>query len=447
MTNRYDLLVVGAGVAGCMAARVGAERGLSVCIIDVKPRDRIGEKVCADAIGKHHFDRLGLAYPKGVELKARIKGVRVFSPSRRISYFVEGEGFIVNRKPFGQRLLKEALDAGAELLDKTKALGPIVKDGFVVGVEAKRPQVGKLEIYAEVTIDASGFLATIRSNMPPEAGFPSWIDRRDYCVGYREVRELKGGLEEPDVCHIYLSSILAPGGYAWVFPAGEGRANVGLGVQAVEGHPNPRALLYEHLLSWPMFKGSRVLEAGGWFIPTRRPLENMAWNGLLLAGDAACQANPLHGGGIGQSLLGGSLAAEVASDAIEAGDVSLKALWAYNVQFMRLMGARNAELDVFRIFLQKLTDDEIEYGMSKKLIGEEDLARVSEGESISLSALDKLSRALRALGRPGFLRRLSRTLKLMKEVRQHYEAYPASPDRFKSWEEKARALFEEARKL
>jgi len=444
---RYDLLVVGAGVAGCMAARVAAGRGLSVCIVDVKPRERIGEKVCADAIGKHHFDRLGLAYPRGEELKARIRGVRVFSPSKRVSYFVEGNGFIVNRRPFGQRLLRGALDVGAELLDEAKALRPLIKDGFVVGAEVKRKPEGKMEVYAEVTIDASGFLATLRSKMPPEAGFPTKIDRRDYCVGYREVRELEGELDEPDVCHIYLSSALAPGGYAWVFPAGEGKANVGLGVQAVEGHPNPRSLLYERVLSWTLFEGSRVLEAGGWFIPTRRPLENMVWNGFMVAGDAACQANPLHGGGIGQSLLGGSLAAEVASDAVEAGDVSLKALWVYNVRFMQLMGARNAELDVFRIFLQKLTDDEIEYGMSKRLITEEELARVSEGESISLSAFAKISKALRALGRPGFLRRLSRTLKLMRAVRSHYDAYPEEPEGFRAWREEAQRLFEAAREL
>jgi len=217
------MVVVGAGVAGCMAARIGAERGLDVCLVEAKPEERIGEKVCADAIGKHHFDRLGLAYPEGVELKNRIRGVRVYSPSRSISYFVPGEGFIVNRRPFGQRLLREALNAGAELLDRTRALRPIIKDGFVVGVEVKDLEKGtRAELYGEVVVDASGFLATIRRGLPPEARMPAEIDPRDYCVGYREIRALGAGkeLEEPDVCHIYLSTELAPGGYAWVFPAG-----------------------------------------------------------------------------------------------------------------------------------------------------------------------------------------------------------------------------------
>jgi len=447
LTERFDVIVVGAGTAGCMAARVVAEKGFSTCLLELKPRDRIGEKVCADAIGKHHFDRLGLSYPRGEELKAEIKGIRIFSPSKEVSFFVSGEGFILNRKAFGQRLLKEALDAGAELRDSIKALGPIVRDGFVVGVEARDLRTGsKTEFYGDISIDASGFLAVLRSGLPGEAGLPVRVDRRDYCVGYREVREI-GTDVEPGVCHIYLSNEIAPGGYAWVFPAGEGRVNVGLGVQAVEGHPNPRFLLYGKVLNWPIFEGSKVLEAGGWFIPTRRPLESMVWNGIIVVGDAACQANPLHGGGIGHSLLGGSLAGEVASDALEKGDVGREALWTYNYQYMRLVGARNAELDVFRMFLQNLTDDEIEFGMKKKLISEEDLAQVSEGRSLSVSTKEKLARALRALTRPGFLRRLARALDLMRTVRAHYEAYPSGPSGFRTWEKKALELFSRARGL
>ena len=447
-SDKYDVLVVGAGVAGCMAARAGAEKGLSVCLIEQKPEERIGEKVCADAIGKHHFDKLGLAYPRGDELKAKIRGVRVFSPSRAISYFVPGEGFIVNRKPFGKALLRNALDAGAELRANTRALGPIVREGFVVGVRAKDMSSGhEVELYADVVIDASGFLSAIRPHLPPESKIPPDIAPEDYCVGYREIRELGEELDEPDVCHIYLSTELAPGGYAWVFPAGEKKANVGLGVQAVEGHPNPKKLLYERVLAWPIFEGSAILEAGGWFIPTRRPLSNMVWNGLIIVGDAACQANPLHGGGIGHSMFGGALAGEVASDAVEKGDTSLEALWAYNVRFMRETGARNAELDVFRIFLQKLSNDELEFGMRKKLVSEEDLMALSGGESFSMSFWDKLSRALRGMRRPGFLRRLSKVAKLMEEVREHYRSYPERPEEFQTWEKKTGELFSRARAL
>ncbi|MEM2352136.1 MAG: FAD-dependent oxidoreductase, partial [Thermoproteota archaeon] len=72
---RFDVIVVGAGTAGCMAAWTAAKAGLSVCLIDYKDYDSIGDKVCGDAIGKHHFDNFGLAYPRGDELERTIEEV------------------------------------------------------------------------------------------------------------------------------------------------------------------------------------------------------------------------------------------------------------------------------------------------------------------------------------------------------------------------------------
>ena len=76
----YDLLIVGAGTAGCIAARTATEKGLDVCLIDCKPEDKVGDKVCGDAIGKHHFDRLGLSYPAGEEFECDMHGTDVYSP-------------------------------------------------------------------------------------------------------------------------------------------------------------------------------------------------------------------------------------------------------------------------------------------------------------------------------------------------------------------------------
>ena len=114
---------------------------------------------------------------------------------------------------------------------------------------------------------------------------------------------------------------------------------------------------------------------------------------------------------------------------------------------MRLMGARNAELDVFRCFLQRLSDDEIDYGMGKRLISEGELAMVSEGRPLALARWQKLARGLRALGRPGFLMRLSRALGLMRAVREHYAAYPREPEGLGAWQKKTGELFAAARQL
>ena len=63
--EKYDAIVVGAGTAGCLAAKTVAEKGLKVCLLEKKPRDEIGEKICGDALGEHHLKFLGLEKPTG----------------------------------------------------------------------------------------------------------------------------------------------------------------------------------------------------------------------------------------------------------------------------------------------------------------------------------------------------------------------------------------------
>jgi digeranylgeranylglycerophospholipid reductase len=116
---KYDVIVVGAGTAGCLAAKTSAEAGLKVCIIERKSQKRYWRKVCGDALGEHHLKALGLNPPQHGELERRIEGVKIYSPDLETVFTVEHEdfsGYLLNRRLFGQWLLKLALDAGATLL-------------------------------------------------------------------------------------------------------------------------------------------------------------------------------------------------------------------------------------------------------------------------------------------------------------------------------------------
>ena len=62
--EKYDALVVGAGTAGCLAAKTMAELGLKVCIVEKKPREQVGEKICGDALGEHHLKFLDSKNPQ-----------------------------------------------------------------------------------------------------------------------------------------------------------------------------------------------------------------------------------------------------------------------------------------------------------------------------------------------------------------------------------------------
>ena len=76
--KEYDAIIVGAGTAGCLAAKTTAEAGLIVCLIEKTTREEIGEKICGDALGEHHLKTVGLDRPHGDELEKRIEGVKIY---------------------------------------------------------------------------------------------------------------------------------------------------------------------------------------------------------------------------------------------------------------------------------------------------------------------------------------------------------------------------------
>jgi flavin-dependent dehydrogenase len=209
-----------------------------------------------------------------------------------------------------------------------------------------------------------------------------------------------------------------------------------------KGFPNPKNVLYEHIVSKPIFKNSRVIEGGAWCVPTRRPLDNMVGNGVIIVGDAACQVNPIHGGGIGPSMKGGTIAGKTIIDAIEKGNWSCDGLWAYNVNYMEIYGLKQAGLDVFRKLVQASDDEDLNYGMAYKLITEEDLLQTSLGQEVKLNISEKAVRVFRGMRKIGFLRKLRHTVNAIKTTRAWYRSYPTSPDGFDEWKRKTQMLFE-----
>jgi len=448
--KKFDVIVVGAGTGGCLAAKTVAEAGFQVCLTDRKREEDIGDKVCGDAIGKHHFDDLGLDYPTGKELERKIVGAKLYSPDMKTVFDVKEEdlyGFIVNRPHFGQRLLKSAVDAGSTLLESTQAVEPIIKNGSVTGVLARNLETeSKVTLQSRVVVDASGFSAVLRKKLPPEIGIDAMVSNEDVVICYREIRELEEQVDEPDYCKLYLSQKWAPGGYSWFFPEGGKKVNVGVGVTMLSGFPNPKNQLYDNLLSMPLFKGSSVVKAGTWYDPTRRPLDCMTGNGIMIVGDAACQVNPIHGGGIGSSMIGGYTAGKTIIEAMEREDPSREGLWSYNISYMKSYGAKQAGLDVFRLLLHGIGDDDLNYGMRHRLITEEDLLKASMGKDVSLNITEVTRRVFRGLGKLSLLKNLRDAANLMKKVRKHYDNYPISPQGFDEWKRKAQDFIEEAGK-
>lgn len=447
--KEFDVVVVGAGTAGCLAAKTTAEAGLEVCMVERKERKMIGEKVCGDALGEHHLKTVGLEKPSGRELEKRIEGVKIYSPDLDTVFTIayrDYVGYMLNRRLFGQWLLKKALDAGVTLYDSTSCVEPIIEKKFVTGVSARnQTEQRKVQLKGEVVLDASGFLGVVRRKLPPEMGIKNQVADRDVEACYREIRQLKGETEKTEYCKIYLNQKVTPGGYTWIFHKGGAKVNAGLGVCMQGDFPNPKNQFYQHILTKPVFDGSLLLKAGSWYDPTRRPLDNMVGNGVAILGDAACLVNPIHGGGIGPSMLSGYLAGKTVVDAVEEGDVTPKSLWPYNRRYMEMYGTKQAGLDVFRILLLTSRDEDLNYGMKHQLLTQEDVLKAGLGEEFHLKLTDTAKRVFRGIRRLGFLNKLRQTVNIMNRVKAHYRNYPETPKNFPQWQTKTEALFQEAR--
>ena len=447
--EKFDVLVVGAGTGGCLAAKTIAEAGLKVGLVERKKREEIGEKICGDALGEHHLNTLGLEKPQNGELEKRIEGIQIFSPNQENIFTIAHEdfvGYLLNRRLFGQWLLKKAIKKGALLLDSHLFLKPIIQRGTVIGISSKNFKTGrKNRLTSKVVVDASGFSALVRSNLPSEMGIERRVANRDIEACYREIRQLKQETEDTKYCKIYLNQQVTPGGYTWIFPKGGAKVNTGVGVCMQTNFPNPKRQFQKHILSKPIFEGSLLLTGGVWFDPTRRPLDNMVGNGVIIVGDAACLVNPIHGGGIGPSMLSGFFAGQTIVESIEKGNVNKETMWGHNNKYLETYGKKQATLDIFRMMLLKSNNKDLDYGMNCKLMTEDGVLKAGLGDKFQLNITEKTKQVFRGVKRLGFLNKLRLTVKLMKQTKTHYENYPDNPNEFEKWHLETETLFNNAR--
>ena len=439
---KYDVLVAGGGTAGLFSAYRLAKAGFSVAIIEMKSEDRIGEKVCGDAVGEHHFRNVELDPPRiGVDAVAVFKGVRVYAPSKKAYITAWGKGYALNRKAFGQRLLRMAINAGAELLDSHSVIKPMVKESWVKGLVVRKLSGGIMELSCLAVIDATGVAAVVRRKLPDNWWVSERVPLEDFNVAYRVVATVEEP-QDPSLALIYLDPKIAPGGYWWWFPKGEHEINVGIGVKPGSNAPNPREQLNEHIMSHLKEVGANIVHEGGGLVPTRRTISCMVWNGLVVVGDAASTANPIHGGGIGPSLVSSYCATKVLIKALEMeGKASLELLWPYHKAYHEAYGAKQASLDILRIYLQSLSSEDLDFVIEKKIVTDEELSEMGYRGELLPTIISKATRVLRLLTRPSLLLELRTVKEYMDKARELYMSYPKSPKEFEAWNIKVRELF------
>ncbi len=312
MSRDYDVIVVGGGPAGSMAARSAASAGAKTLLLE---RDsHIGLPVrCGEGVTITNVRKLVDVDEKMIA--SHLQGLVIHAPDdTEVEVPISDVGVILERAIFDRYLAELAASAGADVMTRSDVTGLIQENGCVKGVVYER--LGKeYKVNCGVVIGADG----VESRVGKWAGIKTKLKPFDIESAYQMV--LTGRNFDSEFCHFWVGNDIAPGGYIWAFPKGSRTANVGIGVKASLGSPGAA---YDKLTALiRRYFGNIVItgeSAGG--VPCGPPLKEPYTDGLLLVGDAARHCNPLTGGGIFSGMVSGNEAGEVAAIAVSKGDVS-----------------------------------------------------------------------------------------------------------------------------
>ena len=367
-----DVVVVGAGPGGSMAAKAAAEGGVDVVFIEEHPVPGL-PVYCAEGLSVGGIVDGGLE-PVPPYVMQQITKARVVAPSGNNVDLTSEDwtGYTLDREAFDRALAENAEMAGARLMCSTRATGVVKRNGVVVGVKA----VGggeEIEFRSGVVIGADGHWSIVRRSAGLERYFSDYVTCAQYLLGGLD-------LEDPSVNEFWMGERYAPGGYAWVFPKSREVANVGLGVRVKHTRP-PIEYLKDFIAQDPRFRDAKVLRKNGGICPVSGTLDKIVDDGLMLVGDAAGQLIPMTGAGIHSAIEAGKMAGRVAAEAVKEGDVSARRLSAYRVEFDGYWGKRIRDSGRVVEMLDKFTDEDLD--TLSEIITNEDILALANGTNVA----------------------------------------------------------------
>lgn len=390
MDQEFDIVVVGAGPAGGLAALTAARAGCRTLLIE--KHAVIGEPLCC----AEGISLCGLT--DNIELNrdwvaAGIERCYLRSPGgMELELHHPDAGFVLSRRRFEQGLADMAAGYGAQVRTSTEAVGLIPNDSERFAGIRLRENGTTYDVGCDIIIAADGIESLVARWAGLDTVLP--LNRVDSAAQFLlgDVPEL-----DPSRMEFYFDDRFAPGGYAWVFPKGNGAANVGLALAPAVAHGRKAMTMLGEFIQF-RFKGPgpKPLRRSVGGIPEFCGRKLMLRGNVMVTGDAARLVDSVTGAGIANALWSGRLAAEAAVACLRDGHRDLTILRQYP---SRWMAARGRQMRYFlwtRNIMLRMSNTEYD-----DVIGF--LATIYNGQTVTaIDPIDVIKTALRH--RPSLLR-------------------------------------------
>jgi geranylgeranyl reductase family protein len=365
-SQRFEVIVAGAGPAGLQAAIAAAERGASVLVFDKKTTIgapvRCGEFFpCKEEMldllpGSRDFAHL-FEIPTDA-ITNTCETLRIFSPRGKCSEF-PFKAHVLDRVVLEQHMAKEAHELGAEIKlgrtvhvfenDSKIRLGASEQDSFE----------------AQVVIAADGF-----PSMTATSGGLS-CDRyalpENVATNYQYVMD---GLDiESDVTEMYMGTSIAPGGYGWIIPKSSTTANIGIGIRTTfkpgRGKDHLDHFVHSYPLTVDKLHSGKIRTMIADVVPVDGAVSQTYSERILLTGDAAGMVMPTNGGGIPTAMVSGRIAGEIAALHVKRNEP----LSAYEARWQRALGRELSASTRMRRFADVFMPHDILFDFTMRILG------------------------------------------------------------------------------